>query len=373
MNKMIITEEKLAEQISLIEPPDEKALKEASERQAKLAKPPGSLGKLEGISIKLAGISGKMYNSADRQCILIMSADNGVVQEGVSSAPQSVTLSQTINFTRLLTGVGALAKTFGISLMAIDCGIAADIPQELKSDEYRTGCIVDRKIAYGTGNIARGDAMTREQAVCAIENGIEAAGAAKELGYDIIGVGEMGIGNTTTASSVERALTGLSADDIVGRGGGINDSSFARKKMIVSAAGAREFGDVIDVLAGVGGFDICAMAGAYIGAALYRIPAVIDGYISAVAALAAAGTAPACTGFMFGSHKSAEIGYSLAMKELGLSPLLDMDMRLGEGSGCALAFQIIKGACGVMKDMATFEEAAINDDYLEEIRNGGCF
>jgi nicotinate-nucleotide--dimethylbenzimidazole phosphoribosyltransferase len=208
------------------------------------------------------------------------------------------------------------------------------------------------------------------------------ADAIAEEGYSIMGVGEMGIGNTTTSAAVLSAVTGKPSQLTVGRGGGVNDAGLARKKEIVDQASAdyQKAGGILnapedvraeqmaEILARMGGFDLCAMAGAYLGAAAKRLPVVIDGYISAVAALAAFAFAPASADYMIASHKSFEKGYTLAIETLGLKPFLSLDMRLGEGSGCPIAFSIIRGACDVMADMATFDEAEINDDYLEEIR-----
>ena len=391
-------EQELFELLSTIEALDRDAMEEARKREDSLAKPPGSLGRLEEIAIQLAGISGKIHNLADKACIAIMCSDNGVVEEGVSSAPQTVTLAQTINFTRRLTGVGTLAKYFDSDLLVVDMGINADLPHELLTEkplkhvensvssantaiensegpEFRvTDKIVNRKIRKGTCNLAKEPAMSREEAVDAIFTGLEMARNIKEAGYTIFGIGEMGIGNTTTSSAILSALTGLPVEETVGKGGGITDQSFARKKEIISERleqyqfyGQADL-DVIDVIAKVGGFDLAAMTGAFLGAAVYRLPVVIDGFISVVAALAAARLAPKAREFMLASHISKEQGYQYALRELGLFPMLNLEMRLGEGSGCPLAFQIIRGACAVMNQMATFEEAEINDDYLEEIR-----
>lgn len=369
-------------------PAGREAMEQARERQEKLAKPPGSLGKLEEISIRLAGITGKVISVPKKPAVLIMAADNGVAAQGVSSAPQSVTMSQTINFTRRLTGAGALSKSFGTDLLVVDAGINGNVPEELLTCdpfEMAEGKILNRKTAYGTKDLSREDAMTREQAIEALMAGAEAAGAAVNMGYDILGIGEMGIGNTTTGTAVLSALTGADPEVLTGRGGGITDPAFRKKKDIISRAAEscaifRRGGttDVIGILSRCGGFDICAMTGAYLQAARQRIPVVIDGFISSAAALCAAYLAPNCCEYMFASHVSEEPGYLAAARELqkidpGISPMLDISMRLGEGSGCILAFQIIKGACAVMKDMATFEEAGINDDYLSEIRKGGCF
>lgn len=369
--------------VDTIEDLDRVTMKTAREREESLAKPPGSLGRLEDIAVQLAGITGCIHNNIDKSCIAIMCADNGVVAEGVSSAPQVVTLAQTINFTRRLTGVGTLAKYFNVDLLVVDLGINADLPGDLlvKDSLEKVGTelkvtnkIIDRKLRKGTFNLAEEPAMTREEALKAMTIGLEMVEDIKEAGYGIFGIGEMGIGNTTTSSAILSALTGLSSSETVGKGGGITDKSFERKKEIIDEV-LEKYGfhgqsdlDVIDVIAKVGGFDIAAMTGAFLGAAVYKLPVVIDGFISVVAALAATRIAPLAKEYMIASHMSREQGYSHAMKALGVPPMLNLDLRLGEGSGCPLAFQIIRGACAIMNHMATFEEAEINDDYLEEIR-----
>lgn len=376
-------ENELYELIGEIQDLDRDVMEAARVREESLAKPPKSLGRLEDIAIQLAGITGNIHNHADKSCVAIMSADNGVVEEGVSSAPQSVTLAQTINFTRRLTGVGTLAKYFNVDLLVTDVGINADLPKELLTEQPLgdskggprvAAKIVDRKIRKGTWNLAKEPPMTRQEAVKAIGIGIEMVRNIKEAGYQVFGIGEMGIGNTTTSSAILSALTGLPVSETVGKGGGITDVSYNRKKEIIEEC-LKKYGfygqqdmDVIDVLAKVGGFDIAAMAGAFLGAAIYRLPVVIDGFISVVAALVAARLAPLSKEYMIASHISKEIGYNHALNDLGLIPMMNLDLRLGEGSGCPLAFQIIRGACTVMNDMATFEEAEINDNYLEEIR-----
>lgn len=350
--------------IQEIKPLDVTAMDEAKKHQAKLAKPPGSLGKLEDISVQLAGITGKVHNSIEKKHLLVFAADNGVVAEGVASAPQSVTLKQAINLTKEKTGAAVLAAHFGCGITVCDVGINADV---------KNSDVIDKKIAYGTNNIAKGSAMTKEQAIKAI---IIGAGLAKSTDADIIGVGEMGIGNTTTASAVLSVLLDVDAEKVTGRGAGITDSAFQKKKDVIKQAikiNNPDKNDVLDVLSKVGGFDIAAMCGAYLGAAASRKPVVIDGFISVVAALCAVKLCPNVLNYLIASHASFEIGYSLAIKELGLSPMLNLDMRLGEGSGCPLAFQIVDAACSIMNKMATFEDANINDDYLEEIRQGDNF
>lgn len=362
------------------------AIDAAKERQEILAKPTGALGTLEDISVQLAGITGRVKNDIRKQAIVIMSADNGVVSEGVASAPQSVTLSQTINFTRHFTGVSSLSQYFGIDLLVCDVGVKLDIPPALYTDKMEfidgsekehgklAGKIVNRSLARGTANLAQGSAMSQEQALKAFMVGIEAAKAIKDGGYSIFGVGEMGIGNTTTSACVLAALCGKSGAEVVGRGGGLNDEGLAKKIRIVDEAiEGLDPDDVLGILAKVGGFDICAMVGAFVGAAYYRLPVVIDGYISAVAALAASRLAPKSVNFMFGSHQSTEPGYLIAMNALGIKPFFNLGMRLGEGSGCPISFKIIEAACAAMNGMATFAEGSIDADYLDEGKKGNFF
>lgn len=362
-------ENELMAYIDAIDDTDNGAFNKAIARQSQLAKPPGSLGKLEEISARFAAITGEVKNHIKKKAVVILCADNGVVCEGVTSTPQSVTAAQTMNFTMRKTGVGALAKNFDVDLCIVDMGVNAKFPKPILSTEmfdFLNDKIIDRKIRMSTSNLAKGPAMSRNEAILAIEAGIEAAELMKARDYDIIGVGEMGIGNTTTSAAVLSALTKCPVEISVGRGGGLNDKGFERKKEIVKARGLEEdYDDVLDVLANVGGFDICAMVGVFLGASKNRLPVVIDGYISAVAALAAYRLNPLCKEYMFASHCSEEAGYQVAIDELGLSSMLDLDMRLGEGSGCVLAFEIIKGALGVINDMATYDEAQIDENYLE--------
>ncbi len=384
--------QRIYETIESIKPADQQVLEKARKRQETLAKPPGSLGLLEEQSIRIAGMTGKVTNSIDRGCVAVFCADNGVAEEGVASAPQSVTMAQTVNFTRRVTGVGALAKCFDSELLIVDMGVKDPIPKELYVSKplEDTHKILDRRIrpqTGQTGNIAKEDAMSRDEMFQAMTAGIEAANAIYAKGFSIMGVGEMGIGNTTTSAALLSAITGESADVTVGRGGGVNDAGFLRKKEIVNQVSRayRQQGGILNssrnqtarqrcdsmfqALSEMGGFDIAAMAGAYLGAASKRLPVVIDGYISVVAALVASVIQPKAADYMIASHKSFERGYSLAVKVLGLQPFMALEMRLGEGSGCPIAFEIIRGACDVMANMATFEEAAINDGYLEEIRS----
>ena len=350
--------------VRAVAPLDRSAMTAAEEYQARLAKPPGSLGRLEEISIQLAGITGRVHNALNKKQLLVFAADNGVVAEGVSSAPQSVTKQQTINLMRGKTGAAVLAKHFGCGLTVCDVGVNADIYEST---------VLNRKIAYGTQNICTGPAMTREQTLQAILTGAEIA---RTVDADVIGVGEMGIGNTTTSSAVLAVLLGTDVEAVTGRGGGITEESFRKKKAVIRTAievNRPDRDDVVGVLSKVGGFDLAAMCGAFLGAAAARRPAVIDGLISAAAALCAVRLCPNVHGYLVPSHASFEIGYRLAMEAMDLRPLFDLGMRLGEGSGCPLAFQVLDAACAVINAMATFDEAGINDDYLDEIRRGDQF
>ena len=347
-----------------IKAPDQAAMDAARAYQATLAKPPESLGRLEALSIQLAGITGKIHNRMERTHLLVFAADNGVVEEGVSSAPQSVTLQQTINLTRAKTGASTLCRHFGVGITVCDVGVNAEIHDK---------AVLNRKIAYGTNNIAKMPAMTREQAITAILTG---AGVAIHTEADALGVGEMGIGNTTTSAAVLSALLDVPPEQVTGRGGGITGDAFQRKKEVIRRAietNGPDKTDVIDVLSKVGGLDIAAMCGAFLGAAATRRPVVIDGFISAVAALCAVRLKPEVRHYLVPSHASFEIGYTLAMQAMDLQPMLLLGMRLGEGSGCPLAFQVLDAACAIINEMATFQQAGIDDGYLEEIRQGDKF
>ncbi len=345
-----------------IEPLSETAMDTARERLDALAKPLGSLGELEAYAVRLAGITGRTPPDLSRRAVLVFCADNGVCAEDVGSAPQSVTRAQTINFMRGVTGVAALARAFRARLIVADVGV---------NEPVACPGVRDLRVRAGTGDIRLEDAMTREEALLAIERGARLAQEAAVRGYGVIGVGEMGIGNTTTSTAVLSALTGMDAGMLAGIGGGIGETRLARKRQVIRDALERaqpDLSDPVGVLAKVGGLDLCAMAGAYLGAAAARLPVVVDGFIGCVAALAAIRLAPEAQPYLFASHLSEEPGAHLALKELGLDAPLRLRMRLGEGSGCPLMFALLDAACAVYADMATFEEAEIDSGYLEDIR-----
>lgn len=362
-----MTRQELTAYIESILPADREAMDAARRRQAELAKPPGSLGALEDMSVRLAGVLRTARPEVRRCRVTVLAADNGVVAEGVSCAPQSVTVQQALNMTRHKTGMSALAAYFGDDVQVVDVGIRTPVPCPQ---------VLDRKIRFSTGDIAVEPAMTEQQTLDALAVGLDLARQAKAEGIDAVGVGEMGIGNTTTSAAVLAALTGASVEEVTGRGGGLTDRGFATKKHVLRQALALhrpDAGDPIGVLAAVGGLDIAAMTGLFLGCAHEGLAAAVDGYISIVAALCAVRLCPRVRDVLFLSHASYEIGYRLAARELGLEPCLLLGMRLGEGSGCPLLFRVMQGACAVLNHMATFPEAAIEDGYLAPIREGDAF
>lgn len=345
-----------------IKPADNTAKEEAYKRLDVLIKPIGSLGELENIAAKVSAITGKVHNKTDKKCMIVMSADNGVCDEGVSSCPQEITVVQTVNIIKGISGIGVLARHANADLRVIDIGIKGDL--DLKG-------LINKKIRYGTSNMAKGPAMSIEEAVKSIETGIEVVNGLVEEGYNLFGTGEMGIGNTSTSSAVLMSLTGISSSEAVGKGAGMTEEGFLLKKNVIEKAieiNKPDKNNPLDVLSKVGGFDIGGMAGCFLGAAYNRVPIVIDGFISAAAALIAYRLNPYVKDYMIPSHISAEPGYRYAMKEIGLNPILDLKMRLGEGTGCPLAFNVIEAALEVTNKMATFEESAMDTDYLIDIR-----
>ena len=352
----------LDDALSKIKPLDQEIMDKTWEYLDNLSKPLRSLGVLEEIAVKISGMTGEVFNKVNKKNILIFCADNGVCDEGVSGCSQEVTNIVTNNLPNYTTGVGILAKFYGSEIKVIDVGVKGQI-SNLN--------VVNKKVREGSRNMALGNALTREEVIKAINIGIEMVSKAYEEEYDILGVGEMGIGNTTTSSSVLVSLTGCNIEDAVGKGAGITREAFEKKKWVVREAIRRNNPDVsnpIDIVAKVGGFDIAGMVGVFLGAAYYRIPVVIDGFISVVAALVATRINPLVKEYLIPSHSSKEIGYNIAIEDLGLEPMLNLNMRLGEGSGCPIAFSVVEFSCAMMNNMATFAEAEINDDYLEEVR-----
>jgi nicotinate-nucleotide--dimethylbenzimidazole phosphoribosyltransferase len=341
---------------------DEETMKKTKAHLDSLIKPIGSLGKLEELAIQIAGITGELQNDFNRKCTIVMAADNGVHEEGVSAVPQSITALQSLNISRGVAGINVLSNHAGAEVIIVDIGVNG----ELKAEG-----IINRKICNGTSNMAKGPAMTRGQTVKAIETGIEIAEELIKKGCKLLGTGEMGICNTSTSSAVLMALTGVSAEVAVGKGAGLTEEDFQNKKKVIEHAiriNNPQKDDVIDVLSKVGGLDIAGLVGCYLGAAHLRVPIVIDGFISMVAALAAYKINPLTREYMIPSHCSEEPGYKHAADILGVEPVLKLNMRLGEGTGCPLMFNIIEASQAVVAKMATFEQAAINSDFLVDIR-----
>ncbi len=340
----------LSETIRSIEPVDASAMSEAQRRLNSLTKPQGSLGQLEEIAKRVVGITRKPRPNMDRKTIYTLAADHGVAAEGVSAYPQAVTEQMVYNFLRGGAAINVLGRHSGARIIVADFGIAAD----LKPAPGLVAC----KINAGTRNMAREPAMTRDEAVRGVEAGIELV---QET--DLAGTGDMGIANTTSASAITAVVTGRSIEEVTGRGTGIDDATFRKKTRVIEEAIARHrpsANDAIDVLSKVGGFEIAGLAGVMLGAAARHIPVVIDGFISGAAALIAATLAPTVKQYLFAAHKSAERGHAACLTWLGLRPILDLDLRLGEGTGAALAMHIIEGACKVLNEMATFEEAGVS-------------
>ena len=334
-----MTRQELTAYMESILPADRESMDAARRRQAELAKPPGSLGALEDMSIRLAGVLRTARPEVRRCRVTVLAADNGVVAEGVSCAPQSVTVQQAVNMTRHKTGMSALAAYFGDDVQVVDVGIRTPVPCPQ---------VLDRKVRFSTGDIAVEPAMTEQQAMDALAVGLDLARQAKAEGIDAVGVGEMGIGNTTTSAAVLAALTGASVEEVTGRGGGLTDRGFETKKRVLRQALALHHpdpGDPVAVLAAVGGLDIAAMTGLFLGCAHEGLAAAVDGYISIVAALCAVRLQPRTADYLFASHASHEVGYAAAIQELGLTPWLHLGMRLGEGSGCPIAFRVMEAAC----------------------------
>lgn len=347
-----------------ISPINQQRLKAAQTHLDALAKPPGSLGALETMAVRLCGIFGEKEPSITRRCILVLAADNGVTEEGVSAAPKEVSAIQTKNIAAGITGVGVLAKVFGADLLVADVGLEGllDAPG-----------VENHKIRSGTGNIRIAPAMSRAEAIAAIECGIALAERAVEQGYTLLGTGEMGIGNTTTSSSVLCGLLGLSGDaveKVVGHGAGLSDTAYAHKITVIQEAVARAAVDPLDVvgiLAELGGLDIAALCGVFLGGAAKGVPVVVDGFISIVAALCACRLCPTVTQYLFLSHHSFECGYALAAEALGMQAPLHLTMRLGEGSGCPLLFALLDAALAIYRGMATFSDAAIDEEYTGQL------
>jgi nicotinate-nucleotide--dimethylbenzimidazole phosphoribosyltransferase len=347
----------LAETIAAIRPLDHAAMAAARARQDQLTKPRGALGRLETLSIQIAGITGVPRPRLRAPAVLVMAADHGVARRGVSAYPAEVTAQMVLNFLAGGAAINVLARHVGARVAVVDMGVAVELPPHPD--------LIVRKIALGTADLSAGPAMGRAQAQAALEAGIEVAGELIDAGVDIVATGDMGIGNTTPSSAIVAALTGRPAAEVTGRGTGVDDAGLQRKVALIEAALALhrpERGDGLEVLATVGGFEIGGLAGAIIGAAARRVPVVIDGFISGAAALLASALAPAAQPYLIAAHRSVERGHQAIFAQLDLEPLLDLGMRLGEGSGAALGLSLCQAACKLLDEMATFGEAGVTDN-----------
>jgi nicotinate-nucleotide--dimethylbenzimidazole phosphoribosyltransferase len=346
---------RIAEAIARIAPVDSAAEAEAQKYLDRLTKPPGSLGRLEELARRVAGIQGVVPPHLGRKWIFVFAADHGVTAEGVSAYPQAVTAQMTYNFLSGGAAINALARAFAVDIEIVDAGVAHDFSPDEKLRKLR--------IKRGTDNFTRGPAMSRAEAEASVEAGIGcvAEAAANDTPF-LIGVGEMGIGNTTSAAAILCAMTGAAPGEAAGSGAGVDAEGFARKVAAIERGltlNRPDRHDALDVLAKVGGLEIGAMAGAILGAAAHRIPLVLDGFIAGAAALLARALCPVVRDYLFAAHLSAERGHRAMLRELGLEPLLDLDMRLGEGTGACVAIGLVEAAVKLMREMATFESAGI--------------
>ena len=342
--------------IAAIGPPDAAAIAAAAARQAVLTKPPGSLGQLETLSIRLAGILGQPIPQIAGKAIIVAAGDHGVAQEGVSAYPSAVTPQMVLNFLAGGAAINALARQAGAGITVIDAGVAVDLPPHPN--------LTIAKAGYGTASITRGPAMIRAAAVRCLETGIAAAHAQADAGANLIAGGDMGIGNTTPSAAITAAITGADAAAVTGRGTGVDDAGLAAKIDAVRQALAvnqPDGNDGIDVLSKVGGYEIGVLAGVMLGAAARQCAVIVDGFISGAAALIGWRLCPPVAERMIAAHRSVEPGHNVALAVMGLTPLLDLAMRLGEGTGAALAMPIIEAAARCLAEMATFAEAGVSD------------
>ncbi len=348
--------ELLTNTIKMIKPLDREAMAQARVRQDMLTKPQGSLGRLEEISVQLAGIQARPLPQIKQKAVITMAGDHGVVAEKVGNWPQEITAQMVYNFLGGGAGINVIARQVGARVIVVDMGVAT----ELKAHPQ----LVSRRVAPGTRNMAQGPAMTGEQAVKAIEAGIELVAAEAAQGLDIVGTGDMGIGNTTPSAAICAVMTRQAADVVTGRGTGLSDEQLAHKVEVIKQAikvNRPDPKNPLAVLAKLGGFEIGGLVGVMLGAAARRIPVVIDGFISGAAALIATALAPELKGYLFAAHLSAESGHRLLLEHLDLKPLINMEMRLGEGTGAALGIFLVEASARILAEMATFGEAGVSE------------
>jgi nicotinate-nucleotide--dimethylbenzimidazole phosphoribosyltransferase len=338
-----------------IPPLDEAAMREASSRQDRLTKPAGSLGRLEELSVRLAGMTGRLDPPLRNAVVFTLAADHGVSAEGVSAYPREVTPQMVLNFLHGGAAINVLARQVGARVVVADIGVDAELPAHPELHAV--------KVRRGTANIARGPAMSLQEAGDAVEVGRRLVREQQDL--DVALTGDMGIGNTTASAALICAITGLEPVMVVGRGTGVDDAGLQRKLAAVRRAleinEAELAKGTMETLAAVGGLEIAGLAGVVLEAAEQRKPVIIDGFISGAAALVASAIEPRVTGYLIASHRSQELGHRAVLEQLGLQPLLDLDLRLGEGTGAALALPIVRAAVALLNEMATFDEAGVSD------------
>ena len=352
---------KIQDITSQIRPVDREWIEKAKERTAQLVMPPRALGRLHDISEQLCGIFGTLEPSTGRIGFLVMAGDHGVAaEEGVSAFPQAVTGEMVKTFLRGGAGINVLSRQIGAEVRVVDMGIVPDLdPGDLEGGDK----FLVHKIARGTANLSRGPAMSLEQAEEAVVTGFQLASELFQDGMDMLGTGEMGIGNTTPATAIGAVFTGKSVNEITGRGAGVDDSGLDRKMEAIARGieiNKPDPANGLDVLSKVGGFEIGGIAGSILAAAYHRRPVVVDGLISTSGALIAAAVCPDAKDYMIAGHRSEEPGHQAMLEHLGLKPVLDLGMRLGEGTGAALAVNVIRGAVSIFREMMTFEEAAVS-------------
>ena len=344
---------------------DEHARQQAKARQDSLTKPTGSLGRLESLSIDLAGMTGRLDPPLKDRVVFTLAADHGVAAEGVSAYPKEVTAQMVLNFLAGGAAVNVLARLTEARVVVADLGVDADLPSH--------PLLRSLKVRRGTASITRGAAMSIQEAQQAIDAGRQLVLDEMEHGLDVALTGDMGIGNTTASAALICALTQLDPEDVVGRGTGIDGAGLERKREAVRQALKRNAGRIaqgpLEALAAVGGLEIAGLVGVIIEAASQRRPVVIDGFISSAAALTAARIAPGAIAYVIASHRSQELGHAAALDQLGLKPLFDLDLRLGEGSGAVLALPLLDAAVRILNDMATFDEAGVSDRPQEAAHN----
>jgi len=351
----------LEKNITEIRPLSLESMEKSKEYLDNLVKPMKSLGRLETLAVQCCGIFGGMHFSFQKKTIVVFCADNGVYEEGVSSSPQEVTKIQAQNMIKGITGVSVLAKHGNIDLKVVDIGIKEDL---------NVIGILQEKIAYGTKNITKQPAMTMEETQKAIEVGFSLVKKLKDEGYEAIGVGEMGVGNTTTSNSILISLLDLSVEECAGKGAGLTLEQWTRKKEvlhIIQKRHEKKGQSTLEVLQKMGGLDIAGMVGIFLGGAYYRLPIVIDGVISMTAALVAYCMNPLAKEYFIPSHASEEPGFFFAAKKMGLTPYFLLNMRLGEGSGCPFAMHLMDAAVCILKEMGTFQEGQVDKSRYEDL------